>query len=74
MHHPHKYGSALTTIFSFVTTVDVTAAVIGYLMFGSTTGDEFTTNVLDTPGYPEPLKVVVLVLIAIVPLTKFPLK
>ena len=49
-------------------------AVIGYLMYGSAVKDEITTNILTTKGYPEALKVLVLVLIAVVPITKFPLK
>ena len=49
-------------------------AVIGLLMFGNNTKDEITTNILVVEGYPKWLDVIVLVLIAIVPLTKFPLK
>lgn len=74
MRHPHKYGRGLKVIFGFVTSVDIAMAVIGYLMYGNATKDEISTNVLTTKGYPEALKVVVEVLIAIVPLTKFPLK
>lgn len=49
-------------------------AVVGYLMYGSTTKDEISTNVLTTSEYPASIKYIVLVLIAIVPITKFPLK
>ena len=49
-------------------------AVIGYLMYGNLTKDEISTNVLMTKEYPRSLRIVVEVLIAIVPLTKFPLK
>ena len=49
-------------------------AVIGYLMYGDEPKDEISTNVLTTAGYPEALNILVLILIAIVPLTKFPLK
>ena len=48
-------------------------AVIGYLLYGDSLLDEVTTNMLKTAGYPRALKVVILVLVAIVPLTKFPL-
>lgn len=74
MRHPHKYGSGLRLIFGFVTSVDIVMAVIGYLMYGNATKDEITTNVLDTKAYPEALRLAMLVLIAVVPLTKFPLK
>ena len=49
-------------------------AIIGYLMYGDGTKDEISTNVLTTEGYPKAISYIVLVLIAIVPLTKFPLK
>lgn len=49
-------------------------AVVGYLMYGNTLKDEISTNVLTTAEYPSAIKYIVLVLIAIVPLTKFPLK
>lgn len=49
-------------------------AIIGYLMYGDETKDEISTNVLITSAYPHSIKYVVLVLIAIVPITKFPLK
>lgn len=49
-------------------------AVVGYLMYGNTTKDEISTNVLTTSAYPSAVKYTVLVLIAIIPLTKFPLK
>ena len=49
-------------------------AVIGYLMYGNDTKDEITKNVLTTNGYPQVVKVCTLVLIAIIPVTKFPLK
>ncbi|EMD00301.1 hypothetical protein BAUCODRAFT_63649 [Baudoinia panamericana UAMH 10762] len=74
MRHPHKYESGLRLIFSFVALVDVTMAVIGYLLYGNLTKDEITTNILTTDGYPQALSVLLLVLVAIVPLTKFPLK
>ena len=49
-------------------------AVIGYLMYGDLTKDEISTNVLVTKEYPKAVRVLVEILIAIVPLTKFPLK
>ena len=49
-------------------------ALVGYLMYGDETKDEISTNVLAMSEYPQAVRVTVLVLIAIVPLTKFPLK
>lgn len=49
-------------------------AVIGYLLYGDALKDELTKNMMGTEGYARSLKIVVLVLIAILPLTKFPLQ
>lgn len=48
-------------------------AIVGWLMFGSATRDEITTNILLTKGYPQWLNIAILILIAIIPITKFPL-
>lgn len=74
MRHPQRYEHGLKLIFGFVTSVDLVMAIVGYLMYGRRTKDEITTNVLMTQEYPEALHVVVLILVAIIPLTKFPLK
>ena len=74
MRHPQKYEHGLKLIFGFVTSVDLVMAIVGYLMYGQRTKDEISTNVLTIQGYPEALHVVVLILVAITPLTKFPLK
>lgn len=49
-------------------------AAIGYLMYGSDLLDEVTTNMIKTEGYSKAVKVVILILVAIIPLTKFPLQ
>jgi solute carrier family 32 (vesicular inhibitory amino acid transporter) len=49
-------------------------AVIGYLMFGDWTRDEITSNLVMTKGYPRFLSIIVVILIAIIPLTKVPLR
>lgn len=49
-------------------------AVVGYLLYGPKLKDELTKNTLGTDGYPSWLKVIILILIAILPLTKFPLQ
>ena len=49
-------------------------AVIGLLMFGDSVRDEVTSNILLTPGYPRAISIIIVLLIAIIPLTKLPLK
>ena len=73
MRHPAKYGGGLNLVFTFVTATDVMIAVVGYLLYGDSLLGEVTTNMLKTEGYSRALKVSILVFIAIVPLTKFPL-
>ncbi|RMY00683.1 hypothetical protein D0868_08877 [Hortaea werneckii] len=63
MRHPQKYEHGLKLIFGFVTSVDLVMAIVGYLI----------TNLLTIQEYPEALHVVVLILVATIPLTKFPL-
>lgn len=74
MRHPPKYGTGLRWTFGFVTCVDIAMAVIGYLLYGRGARDELSTNMILTPGYPRAVKVLVLVLISVVLLTKFPLQ
>ena len=49
-------------------------AVVGLLMFGDQVRDEVTSNIVLTSGYPHAISVCIVVFIAIVPLTKVPLK
>lgn len=49
-------------------------AVIGYLLYGAELKDELTKNMLGTEGYARSLKILILVLVAVLPLTKFPLQ
>lgn len=53
--------------------LDATTAVAGLLMFGDAVGDEITSNILQTSGYPQTLKISMCIFIAIIPLTKTPL-
>lgn len=48
--------------------------VVGYVMFGEGVLDEITANIFLTEGYPRWLSVLVVIAIAIIPLTKIPLK
>ncbi len=43
-------------------------------MFGQKVHDEVTSNILITKGYPHSISVIIVVFIAIIPLTKIPLK
>ena len=54
--------------------VDVAMATIGYLLYGNQLFDEVTTNMLKTPEYSKAVKIATMVMVAIVPLTKFPLQ
>lgn len=49
-------------------------AVMGLLMFGEGVKDEITSNLFLTKGYPKSISLLVAMCIAIVPLTKVPLK
>ncbi|KAI1426185.1 transmembrane amino acid transporter protein-domain-containing protein [Xylaria sp. FL1777] len=71
MRHPHKYKKAVGYTFSF--TVHASVAIVGLLMFGDGVRDEITANILETTGYPNVLNVLLVIFIAIIPLTKVPL-
>ena len=74
MRHPHKYGKSLRYTYSFTFGLDITMAVVGLLMFGDYIRDEVTSNILRTEGYPRFLSIIIVVLIAIIPITKIPLR
>ncbi|KIW26648.1 uncharacterized protein PV07_06466 [Cladophialophora immunda] len=73
MRHPHKYGRALKYTYFFTYGLDLSMAVLGYLMFGDKVRDEVTSNILRSTAYPHVLSVIIVVLIAIIPVTKIPL-
>ncbi|KAH8167186.1 hypothetical protein CIB48_g1098 [Xylaria polymorpha] len=73
MRHPHKYKKAVGYTFSFTLIVDASVAIVGLLMFGDGVRDEITANILETTGYPNVLNVLLVIFIAIIPLTKVPL-
>ena len=54
--------------------LDTSMAVAGLLMFGDKVRDEVTSNILRTAGYPHAISVLIVIFIAIIPLTKIPLK
>jgi solute carrier family 32 (vesicular inhibitory amino acid transporter) len=56
-------------------TLDLGMALIGILMFGDKVRDEITSNIILTKeGYPEFLSLFIVICIAIIPITKVPLK
>ena len=74
MRHPAKFQRSLNYTYCFTIVIDVATALSGYLMFGQTILDAVTSNVLITRGYPHGIPVAMTVFIAIIPLTKVPLK
>jgi vesicular inhibitory amino acid transporter len=73
MRHPYKYHRAVDITYLFTFTLDMGMAIIGLLMFGDLVHDEITSNILLTRGYPVALNYVIVICIAIIPLTKVPL-
>ncbi|KAL7626725.1 hypothetical protein AAE478_003499 [Parahypoxylon ruwenzoriense] len=73
MRHPYRYKEAVTYTFSFTFIIDAAVAVVGLVMFGDGVRDEITANILQTTGYPKVLNVLLVIFIAIIPLTKIPL-
>lgn len=53
--------------------IDASVAVVGLVMFGDEVRDEITASILETTGYPEVMSVLLVIAIAIIPLTKIPL-
>ncbi|KAK4940009.1 hypothetical protein LTR66_014954 [Elasticomyces elasticus] len=75
MRHPQKYAKAVRNTYIFTYGLDLTMAVVGYLMFGDRVRDEITSNILNAKSgaYPRIISIIVVILIAIVPITKIPL-
>lgn len=74
MRHPRKYSKAINITYSFTYLLELSMAVAGLLMFGEKVRDEVTSNIFKTDGYPQSLSVLIVIFIAIIPLTKIPLK
>lgn len=73
MRHPAKYTRGLRYTYTFTYILDLAMAIVGVLMFGDDTRDEITSNILLSSGYPSALSILIVVFIAIIPLTKVPL-
>ena len=90
MRHPLKYTRAINYTYVFTVgspfillstiliigqyLLDALIAVAGFLMFGQKVHDEVTSSVLMSKGYPHAISVCIVVFIAIIPITKIPLK
>ena len=74
MRHAHKWNKSLNVTFGFTYCLDTTIAVVGLLMFGEATRNEITSNIFLTPGYPKAISYIISCCIAIIPITKIPLK
>ncbi|RMZ86084.1 hypothetical protein DV737_g59, partial [Chaetothyriales sp. CBS 132003] len=73
MRHPQKYKRALVYTYTFTYGLDLSMAVLGYLMFGDLVQDEITSNILTSKAYPVPLSILIVILIAVIPITKIAL-
>lgn len=74
MRHPNKYGKCLVTTYQITFLIDMSMAVLGFVMFGATISEEVTKSILLMPnGYPTSLGLIMTGLIAIIPLAKTPL-
>lgn len=73
MRHPVKFGKSITIAFSFTVALDLTAALVGYLMFGNSVDEILTNSIMTTAGYPSWVSTVLCLFLGLVPLTKGPL-
>ena len=73
MRHPYKYRRAVDITYAFTFVLDLGMAIIGILMFGDAVRDEITSNILVTGGYPKAISLIIVICIAIIPVTKVPL-
>jgi len=73
MRHPYKYRRGVDISYAFTFTLDLFMACVGLLMYGDGVKDEITRNILLTEGAPEWLSLIIVICVAIIPLTKVPL-
>ena len=73
MRHPYKYRRGVNITYAFTFTLDLFMACVGLLMYGDGVKDEITRNILLTEGAPEWLSFIIVICVAIIPLTKVPL-
>ncbi|GMM35043.1 Avt1 protein [Saccharomycopsis crataegensis] len=73
MRHPQKFGKSITIAFSFTITLDMTAALIGYIMFGNDVAEILTNSIMKAEGYASWIPTTLCLFLGLVPLTKGPL-
>ncbi|CAG8446973.1 5594_t:CDS:2 [Ambispora gerdemannii] len=73
MENPKEYPRMVNLTYAMTTIVYLAMAVCGYLMFGNTTMQEITQNIMATPGYNRLLNQMVIWLVAINPIAKYAL-
>ncbi|RHZ74068.1 hypothetical protein Glove_227g73 [Diversispora epigaea] len=73
MQEPHKYNKMVDITYVVTSVVYIVMAVCGYAMFGLTTMQEITQNIMATPGYFKILNQFVIWLVAINPIAKYAL-
>jgi len=73
MRHPFRYRTGVNITYVFTFLLILIMAVVGLLMFGDDVKDEVTKNIVISSDYPHWISIGVIILIAIVPITKVPL-
>lgn len=73
MRHPGKYTKCLVTTYQITFTVDMSMAVLGFVMYGNKVLDEVSKNVVITEGYPAFLSYLMTLFIGLIPIAKTPL-
>ncbi|VDB99826.1 unnamed protein product [Peniophora sp. CBMAI 1063] len=73
MEDPSRFDEAMNYAFTFTTVFYALIGAAGYLMFGDDVSDEISQNLLGIPGYSTALNKIVLWMLVIASLTKFPL-
>ncbi|RIA84470.1 transmembrane amino acid transporter protein [Glomus cerebriforme] len=73
MQNPKQYPRMVNITYAVTTVVYLLLAVCGYLMFGDTTMQEITQNIMLIDGYWRPLNNFVIWLVAINPIAKYAL-
>ncbi|GAA99963.1 hypothetical protein E5Q_06666 [Mixia osmundae IAM 14324] len=73
MKDPTRFNRMIDMAYVVVAAFYGLLAVFGYLMFGNNVSDEITRDLLRTPGFPQTLTKIAVVLVAINPVCKFAL-
>ncbi|EJT97835.1 hypothetical protein DACRYDRAFT_91301 [Dacryopinax primogenitus] len=71
--NPERFDSMITWAYVIATVLYGVIASAGYLMFGNAVSDEVSKDLVNTPGYPRWLNIVMAVGLVINPLSKYAL-